>query len=351
MKKSAAKAKSATQRLSFVTCAVVGALFPICASLLDLFIQGLPLGLESLMSVQAAQPLHWIIDLVPVVVVGLFVLQKDHKPTPGPKINAQVEQRATERVAKLTRTVDELKAALTAQKDIEKELRESEEYSRNELETVQAELDRLKKAAPTQAIDSAFTPAASSADQSATLDFAQDFSLQGRQYDEALPMEYAEAQEAHDTQFSFSDTGLLRVPGLSPDSETPAAAEGAEGSDSSAQPQPFDLTEALARVDGDHELLTEMAELFLEESPRFVKEIQTAVERGDTQTLSYAAHTLKGSVGNFAATEAAEAARQLEQMGRKGDLAGADRELARLEAALARLAPALTELGGMKVAA
>lgn len=349
MKKSAAKAKSATQRLSFVTCAGVGALFPICASLLDLFIQGLPLGLESLLSVQAAQPLHWIIDLVPVVVVGLFALQKDNKPTPGPKINAQVEQRATERVAKLTRTVDELKAALTAQKDIEKELRESEESYRNELETVQAELDRLKKAAP--AIDSAFTPAASSLDQSATLDFAQDFSPQGRQYDEALPIEYSEAQEAHDTQFSFSDTGLLRVPGLSPDSETPAAAEGAEGSDSSAQPQPFDLTEALARVDGDHELLTEMAELFLEESPRFVKDIRTAVERGDTQTLTYAAHTLKGSVGNFAATEAAEAARQLEQMGRKGDLAGADRELARLEAALARLAPALTELGGMEVAA
>ena len=356
MKKPAAKSKTATQRSSLLIYATVGTLFPVCASLLDIFIQGLPLGLESLLAVQATQPLHWIIDCVPVVIVGLFALQTGNKPASGSKMNAQVEQRATERVAKLTRTVEELKVALSAQKDIERELRDSEEYYRKELETVQAELDTLKKAPPAQASSPAFTPAAPSPDQSAAPDFAQDFSFHSEPHDEAqdeefphnLSRESSEDQDDNDAQFSFSDTGLLRVPGLSPASETPAAAE---VSDSSTQPQPFDLKEALARVDGDHELLTEMAELFLEESPRFVKEIQAAVESGDTQTLTYAAHTLKGSVGNFAATEAAEAARQLEQMGRKGDLEGADMELANLEAALARLTPALTELSRLEAAA
>ena len=369
MKNSAAKLKPATKRSSLVTSAVVGVLFPIGASLLDIFIQGIPLSLESLVLVQSSQPLHWIIDCVPIVMM-LFALQKGDKLAPAPKINAQVEQRATERVAKLTRTVDELKTALAAQKNTEKELRESEEHARNELETVQAELDMLKRAAPAQTTDSAFSPLAPSTAESASIHFEQDVAPQGRQYyeaeDEEGPIESLETQqdqevqqiqqdqEENDTQFSFSETGLLRVPGLSPDSETVSAATAtpapaAERESGSAQP--FDLTEALARVDGDHELLAEMAELFLEESSRFIKDIQTAVENSDTQTLTYAAHTLKGSVGNFAATEAAEAARQLEQMGRKGDLTGADIQLAHLEAALARLTPALTELRALEAAA
>ena len=106
----------------------------------------------------------------------------------------------------------------------------------------------------------------------------------------------------------------------------------------------FDVQEALARVDGDKELLGEMASLFLEEYPRFLAQIQEAINKKDSSSLSYAAHTLKGSVGNFAASDAFEAAFTLERIGRHGDLTQAFDALVHLEAALARLTPALGKL-------
>jgi HPt (histidine-containing phosphotransfer) domain-containing protein len=107
---------------------------------------------------------------------------------------------------------------------------------------------------------------------------------------------------------------------------------------------PLDLGEALARVDGDKVFLNEMVEIFLTEYPRFLSQIQTAVTNKDCEVLMYAAHTLKGSVGNFVATDTFEAARILEQMGRQRDLSEAPAALARLEAALNRLTAALANL-------
>ena len=105
-----------------------------------------------------------------------------------------------------------------------------------------------------------------------------------------------------------------------------------------------DMREALARVDGDKELLGEMAALFLEEYPRFLAQIQEAIDKKDPSSLSYAAHTLKGSVGNFAASDAFEAAFALERIGRQGDLARASAALVDLEAALSLLTPVLGKL-------
>jgi CheY-like chemotaxis protein/HPt (histidine-containing phosphotransfer) domain-containing protein len=106
----------------------------------------------------------------------------------------------------------------------------------------------------------------------------------------------------------------------------------------------FNMQEALARVDGDRELLGEMAALFLEEYPRFLAQIQEAISKKDSSALSYAAHTLKGSVGNFAANAAFDAAFILERIGRQGDLTQAPAALAQLETTLTQLMPALTKL-------
>ncbi len=106
----------------------------------------------------------------------------------------------------------------------------------------------------------------------------------------------------------------------------------------------FSMQEALARVDGDKELLGEMAALFLEEYPRFLAQIQDAISKKDPSSLSYAAHTLKGSVGNFAAGEVFEAAFTLERLGRQGDLTQAAEAYELLETALAQLTPALSKL-------
>ena len=373
MKKLAAKPRSTKPRSPLQMALLVGGIFPVGATFLDLFIQGLPLGLDSLIAVQTAQPLHWIIDLVPVA-LALIAMQTNEKLIPPPKINAQVEERAVERVAKLMRTLEELKAALADQKTIQKQLQEGEEHYRNELETVRSELDMLKRTSTNASVMP--TASAVQPSESAVESFAFDESVespqfaesapQGRQYydddnadnedadndTDTLSIDLASPQEASSasakTQFSVSESGLLRVPGLSPDDTAPSPAAVIPAAPSPAES--FDLSEALARVDGDHELLAEMAELFLEESPRFTSEIRTALEKNDTQTLTYAAHTLKGSVGNFAAPEAAEAARQLEQMGRKGELAGAGVVLAQIEAALGRLQPALESLNALEAA-
>jgi two-component system sensor histidine kinase/response regulator len=107
---------------------------------------------------------------------------------------------------------------------------------------------------------------------------------------------------------------------------------------------PFDPALALERVDGDALLLRELAEMFLHECPRLTDEIRQAVTGRDGPRLRMAAHTLKGSVGTFAASEAQEAAGQLEQIGRDETWADADAAWATLEVALGRLRPALAEL-------
>jgi PAS domain S-box-containing protein len=106
----------------------------------------------------------------------------------------------------------------------------------------------------------------------------------------------------------------------------------------------FNLDEALDRVDGDRELLREMATVFLDEYPLLLVTMQDALSHGNAQTLTFAVHTLKGSVANFAATNAFEAALKLEKIGRQGNLTQAKTALAELEAELARLAPLLTAL-------
>ncbi|MBV9122500.1 MAG: response regulator [Planctomycetes bacterium] len=111
-------------------------------------------------------------------------------------------------------------------------------------------------------------------------------------------------------------------------------------------PEPLDWTTALAEVQGDQQLLRELAALFLQESPQWLAEIRTAVDQGDAPLLRRAAHTLKGGVSTFAARAAFEAALRLETMGRTGDLAEAPEALAALLRELERLDPALAALAG-----
>jgi len=85
-------------------------------------------------------------------------------------------------------------------------------------------------------------------------------------------------------------------------------------------PQVLDRDALLDRVGGDLEFLQEIAGLFLEDCPRLLEKIRSAVSGGDARTLEHAAHTLKGSVANFGAQAARDAAFRLEALGRAGDL-------------------------------
>lgn len=105
-----------------------------------------------------------------------------------------------------------------------------------------------------------------------------------------------------------------------------------------------DRAALLERVDGDPELLAEMARLFLQNYPPLLGAICDGVSRGDAPALERAAHTFKGAVSNFAAPAATAAALRLEQMGREGVLRQAEAGCAALEAEMERLKPLLREI-------
>lgn len=112
---------------------------------------------------------------------------------------------------------------------------------------------------------------------------------------------------------------------------------------SSASP-PLDRQAFLRALHGDTALAAAMAALFLSECPHQMHAVRQAVAAGDAKALEQAAHLLRGSVGNFFATEATAAAARLEAFGRSGDLSLATGALHTLEAAIERLTPALREI-------
>ena len=108
----------------------------------------------------------------------------------------------------------------------------------------------------------------------------------------------------------------------------------------------LDRAVALDRLGGDEQLLQEVARLFLDEYPTLMDEIQAAKESRNAKLLERAAHSLKGSVANFGADQAVEAALRLEKMGRGGNLIGVDEAYVRLETVMSGIHPELEELAG-----
>lgn len=106
----------------------------------------------------------------------------------------------------------------------------------------------------------------------------------------------------------------------------------------------LDRTVALSRVGGDAELLKEIAQLFLSEYPSMLEQLREALAAGDAKLVERTAHGLKGSVANFGAPAAVEAARMIEVLGRAQQLAEVQQVLRTLELALATLHPELEAL-------
>ena len=94
--------------------------------------------------------------------------------------------------------------------------------------------------------------------------------------------------------------------------------------------------ELLARFDGDGELLRELAGIFLQECPRMLDEIRDTLRAADAKALERAAHTLKGSVGNFAMPGSWETAQRLELLAKSGQLSGAQEIFRVLEQQIAQ---------------
>jgi HPt (histidine-containing phosphotransfer) domain-containing protein len=79
-------------------------------------------------------------------------------------------------------------------------------------------------------------------------------------------------------------------------------------------------SEITGSFQGDRDLLHSLIELFREQTPLLMSEIQRGLSGNDASIVRRAAHTLKGSTAIFGTTAAFEAARQLEAAASSGKI-------------------------------
>lgn len=109
-------------------------------------------------------------------------------------------------------------------------------------------------------------------------------------------------------------------------------------------PAVLDTESALDRLEGDIELLRELAQSFRENAEEMLARVRDACARRRAEDLRQAAHSLKGSAANLSALAVVAAAQQLEQLGVSGDANGCGDLLAVLETEMRRLDEALAKL-------
>ena len=113
-----------------------------------------------------------------------------------------------------------------------------------------------------------------------------------------------------------------------------------------AAPCLWDFPAALARMEGDRELLEEITGLFADEAVRALAEMRQAVQANDAPLLERLAHTLKGSSANISATSVCQASLALEMHARAKNMTKAREQIETLQAELARLLPELEAWSG-----
>jgi len=106
----------------------------------------------------------------------------------------------------------------------------------------------------------------------------------------------------------------------------------------------LDLETALARLDGDRELLNHAAEIFLDQYPSLIGNIRLAITNRDARSLEYACHSLRGSVDKFGAAAACELALTLELIGKAGNLPKDMSAMTALETELKHVKAAVADL-------
>lgn len=89
-----------------------------------------------------------------------------------------------------------------------------------------------------------------------------------------------------------------------------------------------DIGGYLADLGGDAELAEELVDIFLEDAPSRVDDIEEGLDDGDLDLVARQAHTLKSSGRRFGAPAFADQCEELEEAARDGD-ADAAREAAR----------------------
>ena len=105
--------------------------------------------------------------------------------------------------------------------------------------------------------------------------------------------------------------------------------------------QVLNREELFDRMDNDEELIQDLIELFLEDYPDLLKQIEDAIAEKNAADLKMAAHTLKGSVGNFCAPNAIEAAFEMEKRGVANDFSNIEVSMLQLKEHMVKVEDAL----------
>jgi PAS domain S-box-containing protein len=112
--------------------------------------------------------------------------------------------------------------------------------------------------------------------------------------------------------------------------------------EASIQADVFNISEALALVGGNRELLYEIARVFLDQYPQMLEDTRQSLARSDYRSLSAAAHKLASSVGQLGGQRSFVAAKNLERVSDEADPPNASKALTELESELQLLSSAIS---------
>jgi two-component system sensor histidine kinase/response regulator len=93
----------------------------------------------------------------------------------------------------------------------------------------------------------------------------------------------------------------------------------------------IDEEELMYRMDNDLDLLSDLYDIFVEDYPTMLKEIEVALVHREPEVLFRAAHSIKGTLSSLSALPATESARKLEKYAKENDLDGAEEEFVQLK--------------------
>lgn len=148
------------------------------------------------------------------------------------------------------------------------------------------------------------------------------------------PSAEGSATAARETKSNQTDiTKMLPQAGSQEDTDNPQK----NGESEINTPSMLDLDSALNRLDGDMELLRDLARFFQDDQQELMERIEQGAADADGPTLERAAHSLKGLAANFGAQEVVDAALRLEKMGQESEFGQGPEAISQLKQLLQRL--------------
>ena len=94
----------------------------------------------------------------------------------------------------------------------------------------------------------------------------------------------------------------------------------------------------------DDSFLRDLIQIYLDDAPKRIAEIEQSLADKDARRLTMAAHSLKGSSSNFGAADLRAVSERIERLGRDGHLSEVPAQMPALKVEFARVKEALEAL-------